>query len=67
MALAAIAGELREIPAERWKQRIAGIAAQSGIDMELFATQDVAGRETLAKLARGDIAFMGADPETHGR
>ncbi|HXR90491.1 MAG TPA: ATP-binding protein [Steroidobacteraceae bacterium] len=60
VAMAAIAGELREIPPARWKQRIAGIAGESGIDMELFATQDVAGRATLARLSRGDIAFMGA-------
>ncbi len=61
VAMTAIATDLREVPTERWRQRIAGIAAQSGVDMELFATEDVAGRETLAKLARGDIAFMGAN------
>src|SRR5690242_16485259 len=61
VAVAAVASELREAPADRWKQRVAGIAAQSGIDMELFATEDIAGRDTLARLARGDIAFMGAN------
>lgn len=60
VAMAALAGELRDIPPDRWKQRIAALTRQSGIDMELFATQDVAGRATLARLARGDIAYMGA-------
>jgi len=61
VAMATVANELREAPTERWKQRVASIAAQSGVDMELFATEDIAGRETLAMLARGDIAFMGAN------
>jgi len=60
VAMAAVATELREAPIDTWRQRVAGVAAQSGVDMELFATRDVAGRDTLAKLARGDIAFMGA-------
>ncbi len=59
VAAGAVASDLRELPTDRWRQRIADIAAQSGTDMELFATQDVAGQETLAKLARGDIALMG--------
>jgi two-component system OmpR family sensor kinase len=60
IAMAAVADQLRVLPTEGWRQRVAAIASQSGADMELFATEDIAGRETLARLARGDIAFMGA-------
>lgn len=63
VAAAAVASDLRELPTERWRQRIADIAAQSGTGMELFATQDIAGRATLAKLARGDIALMGTSSD----
>ncbi len=61
VAMAAVATELREAPPDRWRQRVASMAANSGIDMELFAKEDVAGADTLARLARGEIAFMGTN------
>ena len=39
---------------------VTGVAARTGVDMELFATRDIAGDETLAKLKHGAIAYMEA-------
>ena len=53
-----VKGRLRELPVARWKSEVAALAASSGIDMELFSIADFAGRQTLDKLARGEIAHM---------
>lgn len=58
--MSAIADRLREVPPQNWRQTIARLAAQTRVDMELFATHDIAGNETLTKLQRGEIAHMEA-------
>jgi two-component system OmpR family sensor kinase len=60
IAITAIAARLREAPPQGWHEILAHIAAQTGVSMELFTTGDIAGRETLAKLNHGDIAYMEA-------
>ncbi len=60
VAMAVLATQLRDVPAADRKDFVAGVARKSGVDMELFATGDITGPETLAKLARGDIAYMQA-------
>jgi len=49
---------LQEAPAESWKTRIAGIAARTGLDMEIFAAGEIAGPGTLQRLSRGENAYM---------
>ena len=58
VALFAFENQLHGVPADQWKRFVAGSAAKTGVDMELFAPRDIAGRETLAKLERGQIAYM---------
>ncbi len=58
MAMATVADRLHGVPPGQWRQIIGGVAARTGIDMELFAPQDIAGDDTLAKLRRGGIAYM---------
>jgi signal transduction histidine kinase len=60
IAMAALADRLRDMPQEKWHDVIAGVAARTGVDMELFATDDIAGDVTLARLKHGDIAYMEA-------
>jgi len=56
--IAVLADRLQEAPAESWKARLAGIAARTGLDMEIFANGEIAGRGTLQRLSRGDNAYM---------
>jgi two-component system OmpR family sensor kinase len=56
--VAVLVDRLQEAPAESWKTRIAGIAARTGLDMELFAAGEIAGRGTLQRLSRGENAYM---------
>ena len=58
LAFSIVKGRLRELPEAQWKPEVAALAASSGIDMELFSTADFAGRQTLEKLARGEITHM---------
>lgn len=58
MAMATVADRLHDVPPAQWRQVIAEVATRTGIDMELFAPQDIAGADTLAKLKRGGIAYM---------
>ena len=58
LAVSIVKGRLRELPEPQWKSQVAALAASSGIDMELFSIADFAGRQTLDKLARGEIAHM---------
>jgi signal transduction histidine kinase len=60
VALFALANQLHDVPTGRWKDFVAGVAGKTGVDMELFATKDIAGRETLTKLGRGEVAYMQA-------
>jgi two-component system OmpR family sensor kinase len=58
--LATVSTQLRDIaPAER-SQWIANLAHDSDVDIELFDLQDIAGAETLARLAAGRRAVMDA-------
>ena len=56
--VAVLADRLREAPAESWKSRIAGIAARTGLDVDIFAAGEIAGRDTLQRLSRGENAYM---------
>jgi signal transduction histidine kinase len=60
IAMSTLADRLHGEPPEKWRDIITGVAARTGVDMELFATRDIAGEETLAKLAHGAIAYMEA-------
>ena len=61
IAMALLADRLHSEPEQQWHDAVAGVAARTGINMELFATGDIAGDETLAKLKRGEIAYMETD------
>jgi two-component system OmpR family sensor kinase len=56
--VAVLADRLQEAPAESWKTRIAGIAARTGLDIDIFAAGEIAGRGTLQRLSRGENAYM---------
>jgi two-component system OmpR family sensor kinase len=58
VAMFALENQLHSVPADQWKRLIAGSAAKTGVDMELFTTTDIAGHETLGKLKRGQISYM---------
>lgn len=58
VAVATLAERLRTLPAAQWRSTVADLAQQSGVEMELFTTADIAGRDTLQKLARGDTAYL---------
>jgi two-component system, OmpR family, sensor kinase len=58
VAMSILQGELRGVPLDDWKQTIAGTAARTGTDLELYSTRDITGRETLRKLRGGEIAYM---------
>ena len=60
IAMAALGDHLHDVPPERWHDVVAGVAARTGIGMELFATGDIAGDATLARLKHGEIAYMEA-------
>jgi two-component system OmpR family sensor kinase len=58
-AVVAILGDgLRGLPAEDWQTRIADISARTGVDLELFSNEEIAGPDTLASLSRGENAYM---------
>ena len=60
IAMATLADRLHGVPPDKWRDVVTGVAARTGVDMELFASGDIAGDETLAKLKKGDIAYMEA-------
>jgi two-component system OmpR family sensor kinase len=60
IAMSTLADRLHGEPPDKWRDIITGVAARTSVDMELFATRDIAGDETLAKLAQGAIAYMEA-------
>lgn len=57
-ALTVLEEQLRDMPSADRRRHVADIAARTGLDLELFEPQDIAGRDTLARLARGEPAFM---------
>jgi two-component system, OmpR family, sensor kinase len=60
IAMASLADRLRDVAPDEWHRVVSAVATRTGIDMELFATGDIAGSATLAKLKRGEIAYMEA-------
>jgi signal transduction histidine kinase len=60
IAMATLADRLHGVPPDKWRDVVTGVASRTGVDMELFATGDIAGDETLKKLKHGDIAYMEA-------
>ena len=60
IAVTVMQNRLRGLPVVDWKRAVADTAAKSGVDMELFATADIAGKETLDKLKQGATTYMQA-------
>ena len=58
LAMFSLESQLRSEPVGEWKHFVAGIAAKTGVGIELFTTADIVGRETLDKLKLGEIAYM---------
>jgi len=52
--------QLRALPAEQRRSFVRQLARDSSVDLELFDLKDIAGDDTLADLARGDVAYMSA-------
>lgn len=59
--LAIVEQQLQSVPREDRSRFVAGLAPRSGVGLELFDLQDIAGRDTLARLKRGEVALMSAD------
>jgi two-component system OmpR family sensor kinase len=59
-ALSAVQSQLQNAPPNEWGHLVGGISAKTGAGFELFATTDIAGRETLNALKDGKIAYMEA-------
>ena len=59
-ALTLVDEQLRGMPRDARRQFVADLARRTGVDLELFELQDIAGAETLARLARGELAHMHA-------
>ena len=57
-ALTLLADRLHEVPSDSWRAVTTGLAAKTGMDMEVFASGDIAGRDTLDRLGRGELAYM---------
>lgn len=58
VAAAALGARLHAVPPAQWRTIVSDLSRQSGVDMELFATADIAGPGTLQRLARGDTVYM---------
>ena len=52
--------QLRALPPEQRSAFVQRLARDSGIDLELFALQDIAGDDILASLSRGEVTVMNA-------
>lgn len=59
--LSVVEQQLRTIPREDRQRFVADLAPQAGVGLELFGQDDIAGSDTLARLARGELAFMSAE------
>jgi two-component system OmpR family sensor kinase len=58
LAMSGMESRMRELPADQRRRFVAATAARSGVDLDLFAASEIAGRDTLAKLEHGDIVHM---------
>lgn len=56
--MAVLADRLHGTPPGDWRSLIAGVASRTGVDVEVFATNEIAGADTLQKLSRGENAYM---------
>jgi two-component system OmpR family sensor kinase len=52
--------QLRAVPREQRAEFIADLAKRTGVDLELFEPQDIAGSDTHQRLERGDVAHLHA-------
>lgn len=59
-ALNIVDAQLRAVPREDRRRFVADLAPKTGVDLELFEQNDIAGDDTLARLSRGELAFMSA-------
>ena len=48
IAMASLADRLHDVAPDEWQRVVGAVATRTGIDMELFATSDIAGSATLA-------------------
>lgn len=62
-AMVILTDRLHAAPPDSWSALIADVARRTGIDVELLATNEIAGADTLQKLRRGENAYMGS---SHG-
>ncbi|MEJ0037134.1 MAG: hypothetical protein WDO68_13825 [Gammaproteobacteria bacterium] len=62
-ALTLVNSQLREIPRDDRGKYVAGLAARSGVNLELLEPRDIVGADTLARLAHGEVAHMRAANE----
>lgn len=60
-ALAVVEAQLRSVAHDERQRFVADLAPQTGVDLELFDRRDIAGGDTLARLARGELALMSAN------
>ena len=51
---------LQSVAPEARRQYVKDLAARTGVDLELFESKDIVGSETLARLTRGELAYMRA-------
>ncbi|HVW68388.1 MAG TPA: ATP-binding protein [Steroidobacteraceae bacterium] len=60
VAIATLSDRLRDTPPDQWHRVVGDVAGRTHVNMELFATHDIAGEETLKRLRRGETAYMEA-------
>src|SRR5262245_16614348 len=56
-ALTLVEEQLRDVRPEARRQFVADLARRTGVDLELFELQDIAGEDTVARLKRGESAL----------
>jgi two-component system, OmpR family, sensor kinase len=59
-ALTIVDEQLRAVPRGDRQKFVADLAKRTAVDLELFESRDIAGDDTLSRLARGDVAYMRA-------
>jgi two-component system, OmpR family, sensor kinase len=59
-ALTIVDEQLRTVPRGDRQKFVADLAKRTAVDLELFESRDIAGDDTLSRLARGDVAYMRA-------
>ncbi len=56
--MTAVQDQLRSVPKNEWRQRLADMEMRYGLDMDLIAANDIVGGETLSNLKAGKVAQM---------